>query len=187
MEQQTGTRTASRRGGFVRRALVVSALALVGLVLSPVAAQAATTRSATGQGFAIDPGAAQANAQANALGALNTLAAQAGEVCTGVTYTLTLVYVVPSGGGYVYNATATGSCAPPPPPPAFIVARSATAQGQGSNWAAADANGAQTARTAILAAGVNCTNWTTASTLVWVAPEGVWYITNVTVTAMCVQ
>jgi hypothetical protein len=124
---------------------------------------------------------------AQALGGLNTLAAQFGEVCTGVTYTTTLVYVVPSGGGSVYNATATGSCAPPPPPPAFTVARSATAQGQGSSWTAADASGAQTARAAILAVGANCANWTTSSTLVWVATGGVWYITNVTVTAMCVQ
>ncbi len=105
-----------------------------------------------------------------------------------MTSSATLVYVVPSGGGYQYSGTATGLCAPAPPPPSYTVSRTATARGEASTYSAAVQNGTATARAAILAAGGDCTGYqTTAVNYVYVAPTGSWYIYDVTVSALCVQ
>jgi hypothetical protein len=91
---------------------VVAAVATLGLALSPVAAHAGTTRSASGMGWGPTWSAAIPNAEANAAGNLYDLARSYGETCTGITYTSSLYYIVPGGGGYVFSATATGDCAP---------------------------------------------------------------------------
>jgi len=101
-----------RHRTLVRCGAVVSAVTMLGLLLTPVAAQAATTRSANATGWGTSQGAADSNARAEARYRLNSFAASLGEVCSGLTYTSSLVYTVPSGGGYVYSATATGDCAP---------------------------------------------------------------------------
>ena len=95
----------------VRRGAVVSIFAILGL-LSPTAAHAATTRSASGNAWGQTTYAAEANAKVMSLNELNSVARSLGEVCGGVTYSTYLIYIVPSGNGYVYRATATGNCAP---------------------------------------------------------------------------
>ncbi|WP_043613988.1 hypothetical protein [Nonomuraea candida] len=67
----------------------------------------------------------------------------------------------------------------------FTVQRTETRQAGGVTPYAAKQAGAAEARAAILAAGVSCTGWTTTSALVWAAPGSVWYIYDVTVTALC--
>ena len=96
---------------IIRRGAVVSTVAILGL-LRPVAAQAATTRSAYATAWGKTTYAADANARAEAHAALNSLARSLGEVCDSVTFTSLPVYTVRDGNGYVYGATATGNCAP---------------------------------------------------------------------------
>ncbi|MBE3009066.1 hypothetical protein IL992_07650 [Microbispora sp. NEAU-D428] len=178
----------SRRISFAGRLVTLVALVAAGIGLSPAAAHADTWRTATGSAWGQTQATASAAAQTNARTALANLAAQLGEVCTNVTSSATLVYVVPSGGGYQYSGTATGLCAPAPPPPSYTVSRTATARGEGSTPAAAQQNGAAAARAAILGAGADCTGYqTTAVNYVYVTPTGSWYIYDVTVSALCVQ
>jgi hypothetical protein len=179
----------SRHNGFraLRRLITASVLVAVGLALTPIAAHAAGWRTATAQGFGLTQGTGSANAEANARSALTSQAAQFGEVCTSVTSSSTLIYVVPSGGGYQFSGTATGYCAPPPPPPVYDTPRSATSQAGASNGGVAQQAAYQAAQSAILAVGHNCTNWTAQYTLVYAAPGGVWSIYNATVNAICVD
>lgn len=96
---------------FVRRVSIVSVVAALGLSLSPVTADAATTRSKTGYGSGPDWNVAAANAQSDAYWRLHDYAKSLGETCTAVTYSnVGLYYIIPGGGGYVFNATATGTC-----------------------------------------------------------------------------
>ncbi|MBP2708362.1 hypothetical protein JOL79_31745 [Microbispora sp. RL4-1S] len=178
----------TRRGSLAGRLTLLAALVAAGIGLNPAAAHADTWRTATAQAWGQTQATASAAAQSNARAALTSLASQLGEVCTNVTSSATLVYVVPSGGGYQYSGTATGLCAPPPPPPSYTVSRTATARGEGSTSGAAQQNGEAAARSAILAAGGDCTNYqTTAVTYVYRTPPGDWYIYDVTVSALCVQ
>ncbi|GLW21736.1 hypothetical protein [Microbispora triticiradicis] len=178
----------SRRGSLAGRLLMSVALAATGIGLSPAAAHADTWRTATGSAWGQTQSSASAAAQASARNALASLATQLGEVCTNVTSSATLVYVVPSGGGYQFNGTATGLCAPAPPPPSYTVPRTATARGEGSTPGTAQQNGAAGARAAILAAGGDCTGYqTTGVTNVYTTPTGSWYIYDVTVSALCVH
>ena len=96
--------------GLARGLAVLSTAALVGM-LSPAAAHAATTRSASGNAWGQTTTIAEANAKVMALNALNALGRSLGETCGDVSYQTYLIYIVPSGGGYQYGATATGSCA----------------------------------------------------------------------------
>jgi hypothetical protein len=163
--------------------MTVSLLAGLGLGLIPAAAHADTLRTATATGWGADQGTAAATAESNARYALASQASQAGEVCSNVTTSSTLIYVVPSGGGDVFSATATGLCGPPQPVQ-YTVARSATVQAQGRGSGEAVANGERAARASILSVGINCTNWATTATYVYATPDG-WNIYNVTVTALC--
>jgi hypothetical protein len=99
----------------MRPVAIVSALAALAVAVAPAAASAATTRSGYGTAWGANSYAAEANAKIMGLNALNAIARPLGEVCTGLTYVTGLVYIVPSGGGYVYGATAIGSCAAPAP------------------------------------------------------------------------
>ncbi|MET9251572.1 hypothetical protein [Nonomuraea sp. NPDC003709] len=165
---------------------LLPALALAAAVtLASPPAHADTFRTASSSGWGPSWSAGQANAEANARAELNRQAAQAGEVCPSVSVTSAHVYTAPDGSAYVFNATASGTCVPQPPGPSYPVARSETRQGSGATSGAAVQNGAQAARAAVLAAGVNCVNWTTTSALVWAAPGSVWYIYDVTVSANC--
>ncbi|MFC4532972.1 hypothetical protein [Sphaerisporangium dianthi] len=170
-----------QRGGVVHRLASVCAL----VVARTGTAHAGTWRSADATGSGPTPWAGAQNAEANARATLASQAARLGEVCTNMTATSTLIYTAPGGAAYVYSATATGLCAPAPPAPAYTVPRSATAQGSGGNSLTARNNAAAAARAAVLAAGVDCTGWTTTYSTVWTAPDGSWYIYNATVTAMC--
>ena len=70
----------------------------------------APNRTATGSGWGPTQTAGAAAAGNNAVANLNSAAAAAGQTCSNISYTATLVYVVPSGGGYQYSATASGYC-----------------------------------------------------------------------------
>jgi hypothetical protein len=164
------------------RLVGVAILAALGLALSPVAAHAAGWRTASAQGSGPTAAAGSANAQNNAIAALNAQAAQAGEVCSSITSSATWVYTAPGGAAYVYNGTATGYCAVPPP---YTVSRSATRQGGGSSAAAAQTAGFNAAKADILGVGVSCTNWSATYASVYTAPGGAWYIVNATVSALC--
>lgn len=178
----------SRRGSLAGRLLMLVALVAAGIGLSPAAAHADTWRTATGSAWGQTQASASAAAQTSARTALTQTAAQLGEVCTDVTSSATLAYTVPSGGGYVYNGTATGLCAPAPPPPSYTVPRTATARGQASTYSVAVQNGGAAARASVLAAGGDCTGFqTTGVTYVYAAPDGSWYIYDVTVSALCVH
>ncbi|MEV7807236.1 hypothetical protein AB0O28_30255 [Microbispora sp. NPDC088329] len=187
MAQHEETYGGNRRGRLAGRSMIVGALVAAGIGLGPAAAHADTWRTATATAWGQTQTTASAAAQAGARGELTRLAAQLGEVCTNVTSSATLQYAVPSGGGYVYGGTATGLCAPASPSP-YTVPRSATGRGQGSTSSAATQNGAAAARTAILAAGADCTGYqTTGVTTVYATPDSSWYIYDVTVSALCVQ
>ncbi|MEV4454687.1 hypothetical protein [Microbispora sp. NPDC049633] len=177
----------NRRGRLAGRSMILGALVAAAIGLSPAAAHADTWRTATSTAWGQTQSTASAAAQANARSALNSAAAQLGEVCTNVTSSASLQYTVPSGGGYVYGGTATGLCAPASPSH-YTVPRTATGRGQGSTSSTATQNGAAAARAAILAAGGDCTGYqTTGVTTVYATPDSSWYIYDVTVSALCVQ
>lgn len=77
----------------------------------PAAAQASTVLSASATGWGTNWTTAEAAANNNAYNALYDLARAQGETCANVTYADSLYYIVPGGGGYVFSATATGTCA----------------------------------------------------------------------------
>lgn len=101
---------AARGRKAARRTAVVCAAAALGLALGPLAAQASTTMSATGSGWGSDWAVAMTNAQNDAYGNLWEDARAVGLTCTNVTYVDNLSYIVPGGGGYVFDSTATGDC-----------------------------------------------------------------------------
>jgi hypothetical protein len=80
-----------RGRGLVLRVAAVSAVVAAGLALSPVAAFATETLSATGSGWAVDQGTALASAKADAYGDLWDLAASRGGTCANVTYTTSAI------------------------------------------------------------------------------------------------
>jgi hypothetical protein len=97
---------------LARRLSILSAVVALGLTFSPATAHAATIRSKTGNDWGPDRSVAAARAESAAYWALYDFARSLGETCTGVTYSnVDLVYIIPSGGGYVFSATATGTCA----------------------------------------------------------------------------
>jgi hypothetical protein len=175
----------NRAAAVGRRLLTVVVLVAVGVGVAPAAAHADTVRSATTTGSGPTWASGEANARANARYALSQLASQFGETCRDVTTTATHVYTAPGGAAYVFSSTATGTCGPPPPSP-YTVPRSATTQGGGPSPGAALANGDSINRSTILAAGVNCTGWSsTLGSHVYTAPGGAWYIYYVNTTALC--
>jgi hypothetical protein len=175
-------RTARR---FPRRLGIMSLVAALGLALSPGVAHADTFRTATASGHGPTYAAGSAAAQANARAALAAQARQAGEVCPSVTSSASHVYTAPDGSAYVFSGTASGWCVPAPPPPSYTVPRSATRRGEGRTAAAAHTAGNQAASAAILAVGIDCTNWTSSASYVYVAPDGSWHIYDMTVSALC--
>ena len=103
------------RGRIRSRALIrtfmASGITVLGLALTPVAANASVTLSASGQAWGATYGSAEANAEAQAHSSLLALASSRGySTCINVTYSDSLYYVVPGGGGDVFNSTATGLC-----------------------------------------------------------------------------
>jgi hypothetical protein len=112
MKHQIRLRRRIRYRALIGWTSALSAIAALGLAFSPVVAQASTTLSASAQGWGSTWDSAIPNAEANADHALFTQAQSLGETCTGITYTSSLYYIVPGGGGYVFVATATGQCAP---------------------------------------------------------------------------
>jgi hypothetical protein len=94
------------------RAGVVSAVAASGLTFGGVAAHASATLSASSTAvWGATDSQVQRNAENAAYGNLWSAAQAHGySTCVNVTYNDTLYYIVPSGGGYVYDSTATGLC-----------------------------------------------------------------------------
>jgi hypothetical protein len=109
--------------------------------------------------------------------------------CINVTYSDTLVYVVPSGGGDVYNSTATGLCGNLVFQPGATL--SGSAQGVwGANLGSAQANAEAQARNNLLSAASSngystCINVTYSDTLVYVVPSGGGDVYNSTATGQC--
>jgi hypothetical protein len=90
---------------------MAAGITVLGLALNPIAANASVTLSASGQEWGATSGAAEANAEAQAHSSLLALASSRGySTCINVTYSDSLYYVVPGGGGDVFNSTATGLC-----------------------------------------------------------------------------
>jgi hypothetical protein len=100
------------RGRTFIRASLVSGIAVLGLALSPLAAHADATLSASADAvWGATTSSAVSNAEAQAYENLLSLASSKGySTCIDVTYSNSLSYVVPGGGGYVYDSTATGVC-----------------------------------------------------------------------------
>ena len=99
------------RNPFIRRVPIVAGVAALGLALSPVAAHATETLSATGSAWAIQTYVAYEDAVAGANGALSNLAQSRGETCTDVTDTVIGYYAVPGAPyGFWYEVQATGTC-----------------------------------------------------------------------------
>lgn len=110
--KELATPEPTRRRALIRRSALMSAVAAMGLAISPVAAHATETLSATGNGWAVDQATAYANAKADAYGNLWELAYSRGETCTNVTYTTVFYYPVPGAPyGYAIQERATGTCA----------------------------------------------------------------------------
>jgi hypothetical protein len=96
----------------IKRLALLTGAAALGLALTPAAANASTVRSASGTGWGTTWNTAIPAAEAQANGNLYQLARSYGEACVNITYTTSLYYIVPGGGGYVFSATATGTCSP---------------------------------------------------------------------------
>ncbi len=90
---------------------MASGITVLGLALNPIAANASVTLGASGQAWGATYGGAEASAEAQAHSNLLALASSRGySTCINVTYSDSLYYVVPGGGGDVFNSTATGLC-----------------------------------------------------------------------------
>ena len=94
------------------KAFLIGGAAVGALALSPLAAHASATLSAgSGQVWGSTAGAAQSAAETAAHQNLLTAAQSHGySTCINITYSDSLTYVVPGGGGDVYTSTATGLC-----------------------------------------------------------------------------
>jgi len=102
----------SKSATAARRGLAVAAAAAPTGQCGTMVFHAQATLSASAQGvWGATQGAAQSNAEAQARNNLLSQASSQGySTCVNISYSDTLVYVVPSGGGDVYNSTATGQC-----------------------------------------------------------------------------
>jgi hypothetical protein len=184
----------SRLGGRIRfraliRALTVSGITALGLALSPIAANASVTLSGSGQAWGATSGSAEANAEAQAHSSLLAAASAKGDsTCINVTYSDSLYYVVPSGGGDVFNSTATGLCGNQ------VFHPGATLSGSGQAWGAtsgsAEANAEAQAHSSLLAAASasgdsTCINVTYSDSLYYAVPSGGGDVFNSTATGLC--
>jgi hypothetical protein len=171
------------------RTSMVSGVAVLGLALSPLAAHASASLSGTGQAWGANTAAAEANANSQAYSSLLSAASSHGfSTCVNVTYSDTLYYAVPSGGGYVYNSTATGLCG-------NLVFQagatlSATGQALGATPSAGQANAESLAHSNLLSAAsargyTTCINITYSDSLYYVVPSGGGYVYNSTATGSC--
>lgn len=166
--------------GVVRGLSVVGLLAGLVLGLSPTAAQAEGWRTANSTADGANQSAVEAMAKLVASEGLTIQADQAGETCTNVSVTATLVWIAPGGAAYVYQGTARGFCAVTPP---FTVYRTSTRQAGSTNASAAFNSSRQLAQNDILAAGINCTNWVVQSHLI--SASGGWFVYDSSAYAVC--
>jgi hypothetical protein len=169
----------------------VSAAGLLAVALSPAAAHASATMSASATGiWGATDGAARANAEADAYGNLYEAAQARGySTCIDITYSDTLVYVVPSGGGDVYDSTATGLCGNV----VFHAGQTMSATGPqtwGSTYGGAEQASEANARGVLLEAAQaqgysTCIDITYSDTLVYVVPSGGGDVFQSTATGLC--
>ena len=190
LKHQLGLR---RRGGsrtFIRVSAVSGAAALA-FALAPAAAYASATMSASATSvWGATDGAARANAEAGAFGNLRqTAQAQGYSTCVNVTYSDTLYYVVPSGGGYVYNSTATGLCGNVvfhPGPTMSATGPQTWNSTYGSAQQSAETNARSVLLQAAQAQGYStCVNITYSDTLVYAVPSGGGDVFVSTATGVC--
>ncbi|HEV2348024.1 MAG TPA: hypothetical protein VGS97_28315 [Actinocrinis sp.] len=177
MKQHSGARRQVGRRTLVRTA-VATGIAGLGLAMSPVAAHASATLSASsGQVWGSTYGSAQSAAESSAYSALMGVANSHGySTCINVTYSDTLVYVVPSGGGDVFTSTATGLCGNY----VFQAGSTLSATGSqtwGSTYGSAESAAEANAYSALMSAAqshgyTTCINVTYSDTLVYVVPSG---------------
>jgi hypothetical protein len=177
------------RGRTFIQASLVSGITVLGLALSPLAANASATLSGSGQAWGATYGSAESNAEAQAYGNLMALASSKGySTCVNVTYSDSLVYVVPGGGGDVFNSTATGLCG------TLVFRAGATLSGSGQAWGAtygsAESNAEAQAYGNLMALASSkgystCVNVTYSDSLVYVVPGGGGDVFNSTATGLC--
>jgi hypothetical protein len=168
---------------------MISGIAALGLALSPLAAHASASLSASGQAFGSTYGAAESNAEAQSRGNLLSLAATHGfTTCINITYNDSLSYVVPGGGGDVFNSTATGLCGNT----VFHAGAtlSASAQAFGPDYGSAESNAEAQAYGNLLSAASThgystCINVTYNDSLSYVVPGGGGDVFNSTATGQC--
>lgn len=177
MKQLSGARPhAGRRA--LRRALTATGVAGLGVALSPVAAHASATLSASsGNVWGSTAGSAQSAAESAAHSALLSAASSHGySTCINVSYSDTLVYVVPSGGGDVYTSTATGLCGN------YVFTPGATLSATGSQtWGSTPGSAESAAEASAYSALMSsanshgystCVSVSYSDTLVYVVPSG---------------
>lgn len=173
------------------RAVMVTAVAALGLTFGSMAAHASTALSGTATGiWGATDSAARSNAENSAVGNMLSSARALGEsTCINITYSDTLVYVVPSGGGSVYNSTATGVCGNV----VFTAGRTMSGTSP-QTWAttygaaeqAAESNALGTLLTAARGVGYwTCVNVTYADTLVYAVPSNGGDVFVSTATGLC--
>jgi hypothetical protein len=110
-EQRGRARRIRRRTSLT--ASLIGGIVVSGLALSPLAAHASATLSAstTSPVWGATSGAAESAAESAAYQNLLAAAQAHGySTCINVTYSDSLYYAVPGGGGDVYTSTATGLC-----------------------------------------------------------------------------
>jgi hypothetical protein len=190
VKQHSGARRHVGRRTLVRAA-VAAGIAGLGLAISPVAAHASATLSASsGQVWGSTYGGAESAAEASAYSALLSVAQSHGySTCINVTYSDTLVYVVPSGGGDVFSSTATGLCGN------YVFQAGATlsatgSQTWGSTYGGAESAAEASAYSALLSVAQShgystCINVTYSDTLVYVVPSGGGDVFSSTATGLC--
>ncbi|MDX6392205.1 MAG: hypothetical protein QOJ73_3268 [Streptosporangiaceae bacterium] len=168
---------------------MASGITVLGLALSPIAANASATLSASGQAWGATYGSAEANAEAQAHSSLLALASSRGySTCINVTYSDSLYYVVPGGGGDVFNSTATGLCGNQVFHPGATL--SASGQAWGATYGSAEANAEAQAHSSLLALASSrgystCINVTYSDSLYYVVPGGGGDVFNSTATGLC--
>jgi hypothetical protein len=101
------------RGRASITASLIGGIVVSGLAFSPLAAHASATLSAstTSPVWGATYGAAESAAESQAYQNLMAAAQAHGyPTCINITYSDSLYYVVPGGGGDVFTSTATGQC-----------------------------------------------------------------------------
>jgi roadblock/LC7 domain-containing protein len=187
---QRGRAGGIRAGAFIRASLICGVTVSV-LSLSPLAAHASSTLSAgSGQVWAQSSSTAESEAETAAYQNLLRVAQSHGySTCIDVTYSDSLYYIVPGGGGYVYTSTATGLCGNE-----VFQQGTTLSAGSGQVWAQSSSTAESEAETAayqnLLRAAQShgystCIDVTYSDSLYYIVPGGGGYVYTSTATGLC--